>query len=59
MPVLTGTASGRVTGCCSLAPTVSALLTAIPSIAEMWIAGTENLANMGSAVTRPISSVPT
>ncbi len=58
-PVLTLAASGRVTGFCSLAPTVSALLTAIPSIAEIWMAGTENLANMGSAVIRPTAPVVT
>ncbi len=53
LPVLTLAASGRVTGCCSLAPRVSALLAAIPSIAEMWMAGTENRANMGAAVILP------
>ncbi len=58
-PVLTLAASGSVTGFCSLAPIVSALLTAIPSIAEMWIGGTENRANMGAAVIRPTASVVT
>ncbi|OQC70023.1 MAG: hypothetical protein BWX50_00875 [Euryarchaeota archaeon ADurb.Bin009] len=52
-PVLTRAASGRVTGFCSLAPRVSALRTAIPSIADRWMAGTENRANMGAAVILP------
>jgi hypothetical protein len=42
-----------VIGCCSLAPSVSLLTTAIPSIAARCASGTEYRAKMGSAVTRP------
>ncbi len=41
LPVFTRTAPASVTGRCSLAPAVSSLRTAIPSIAARWISGTE------------------
>ena len=46
----------RNTGVLSLAPTVSAALTAMPSIAEASNDGEERVAHTGSAVTRPTAS---
>ena len=46
----------RVTGLVSLAPTVSAACTAMPSIAAASNGGEEVCAQTGSAVTRPTAS---
>lgn len=53
LPVFSRAARGSVTGCCSDAPRVSALTTAIPSMAERWISGTEYRAKIGRAVIFP------
>src|SRR3954447_4815557 len=48
--------ASRYTGVLSLAPTVSAARTAIPSIAEASNDGDDRAAHTGSAVTRPSAS---
>ncbi len=53
LPVFTRATRGRVTGCCSEASRVSALTTAIPSIAATWISGTEYRTMIGEAVIFP------
>ncbi len=57
-PVSTTTyaAGSRKTGAVSLAPTVSAARTAMPSIAAASKDGEERVAHTGSAVTRPTAS---
>src|SRR3954452_15064375 len=52
----TNAPGSRNTGVLSLAPTVSAARTAMPSIAEASNDGDERVAHTGSAVTRPTAS---
>ena len=51
-----GVAGSSTIGVLSLAPTVSAARTAMPSMAEASKEGDERVAHTGSAVTRPTAS---